>query len=133
MQQVVDVIHNRAKLFKLVYKPLNVRRQGNRGSVKCKLCKIKIHYRTGRTSVLTRHIKFKHRSILLAACFNNIAPQQWLKLFEYVHPEQTGGNYKFVQCKDCKERFENLYSQQPFMLNHIKAVHPNSLLTVWRF
>ena len=127
-----DRVQIKIKLFNLVFVSLRARREGNRYSVKCRLCRIKIHYRGGQTRVLFQHIKIKHWSIFLASCFNSITPVEWLKLFEYVPTKQGEVHYKFIQCKYCGSKFRYLFSQQPQMLNHLKAEHPSALLTVWK-
>ena len=126
-----DRIRTKIKLLNLVFKSLRARING-RHSVKCRLCDVKIHYRGHLTEVLFRHIKVKHRSILLGKCFTSITPVEWLKLFEYVPTEQGEVHYKFIRCKYCGEQFENLHSHQTSMINHLKADHPSALLAVWR-
>ena len=128
-----EVLRTRLKLFKLVFKRLRPKIYGKTGSVKCQLCKVTIHFRKGSPKELKRHIRNKHKSLLLATCFNNITPVQWLKLFKYVKPDQEGVQFKFVKCKYCEEQFEHVYSQQKHMLNHLKAMHPYALLTVWNW
>ena len=128
----VDRVWIKIKLFNLVFIYLKAKTKGNRYSVKCRLCGLRIHYRGGQIRVLLQHIKIKHQSIFLASCFNSITPAEWLKLFEYVPTEQGEIHYKFVQCKLCGNQFRNLFSHQTSMLNHLKADHPRALLRVWR-
>ena len=131
----VDRIRTKINLFNQVFKHLRSRTRGNtnRRTIKCRLCGVKIHFRGYLTQVPFKHIKVKHPSILLGTCFNSIKPVEWLKLFEYVPTKQGEVHYKYIRCKCCGAKFNNLLSYQKDMLNHVKADHPSALLEVWRF
>ena len=127
-----DRMRTKFQLLNLVFKPLRARREGNRRSVRCRLCGVEIHCKGYSIKVLFKHINIKHRSVLLGKCFTSITPSEWLRLFEYVPAEQGEVYYQFIRCKCCGEQFRNLYSHQTYMINHLKADHPGALLSVWR-